>query len=532
MIRALITVRLRALLAGFTAQSRQRKKKSKGMAVLFAVLYLYVALVICGMMAMLFAQLAPVYHEAGLDWLYFALAGLMALAFSVFGSVFTTQNQLYDAKDNDLLLSMPVTPGAILFSRMVPLLLLDLVFGGLVMIPAAVMYAVLVDFSLWQLLAQLLGLLGVTFLAQGLSCLLGWGLHLLLSKMNKSIASLLYMLVFLGLYFTIYSRAQNILNAMAVQGAVIGDTVRSWMWPIYALGVGCAENGWYLLAFLAVCAAVFGVIYCLLSKTFLSAATTRRSARRRKLDLSAREGSAAGAIIFKEWRHFVGSPVYLTNLGLGVIMAAALAVAGVIFRSKLLELLEEYSAAGLDMTGYFPLIICALLSFLVSTMFISAPSVSLEGKNLWILKSMPIGSKQIIQAKLGFHCLLTTPVTTLSGLVLAITYGCGPADVLLCAMVPGLLTVLCGMLGMLFGLKWARLDWISEAYPVKQGMASGITMFAMMGVPLVLGVCYGLLAQVLSLTVFLLLSALALALASFGLYRCVMTWGVEKWDAL
>ena len=88
------------------------------------------------------------------------------------------------------------------------------------------------------------------------------------------------------------------------------------------------------------------------------------------------------------------------------------------------------------------------------------------------------------------------------------------------------------MLGMLFGLKWVRLDWISEAYPVKQGMASGITMFAMMGVPLVLGVCYGLLAQELSLTVFLLLSALALALASFGLYRCVMTWGVEKWDAL
>ena len=40
MMKALLAVRLRAMIAGLTAQGRQKKKKNKGTLVLFAVLYL------------------------------------------------------------------------------------------------------------------------------------------------------------------------------------------------------------------------------------------------------------------------------------------------------------------------------------------------------------------------------------------------------------------------------------------------------------------------------------------------------------
>ena len=191
MTRALLSVRFRAMLAAFTAQARQKKKKSKGMMVLFGVLYVYVAVVIAGVMCMMFGNLAGPYHQAGLDWLYFAMAGLMGLAFSVFGGVFMTQNQLYDAKDNDLLLSMPIPPRYILMSRMIPLLGLDLVFCGIVMVPAFVMYAIAAGFNGVNLLLQLVGMLGVCFLSQAICCLLGWGLHWLLCRVNKSLASMI-----------------------------------------------------------------------------------------------------------------------------------------------------------------------------------------------------------------------------------------------------------------------------------------------------------------------------------------------------
>ena len=534
MMKALLAVRLRAMLAGFTRQARQKNKKSKGMLILFAFLYAYLAVVIGGMMCLTFSALAEPYHMLGLDWLYFAMAGLMGLAFAVFGSVFTTQSQLYDARDNDLLLSMPIKPGMILLSRVIPLLILNTVFAGLVMIPAAVMYAVLVEFSFLNFLIQVIAVAAVSVLAQAVSCLLGWLLHLLLSKMNKSLASMLYMVVFLGLYFYVYSQAGSIMNSLALGGAAIASALQAWVWPVYALGQGCTGKYGYFLIFVLLCAGIFGLVYWLLSRTFLSAATSRRSVRRRKLDMAGQKvGDTSSAIVFKEWRHFLGSPVYLTNMGVGILMTAALMVAGVVFRGKLLGMLEEYAALGLDLTGYIPLIICGGLAFLVSMMFVSAPSVSLEGKNLWILKSLPVSTEEILHAKMKFHFLLTTPVAAVAGLVLSAVYGCGVADTLLCALVPGILTVLCNVLGMTCGLKWAKLDWLSEAYPCKQGAAVGITMLAMMGIPVVLGFGYFLLAGIgVTATAYLALCVLVLGAVSFGFYRLIMTWGVRKWESL
>lgn len=534
MMKALLTVRLRAMLSGMLKQSRQKNKQNKGMAILFAVLYLYLAAVLVGMMCLLFSTLAQPYHALGLDWLYFAMAGLMGLAFAVFGGVFTAQSQLYDAKDNDLLLSMPIKPGMILLSRMIPLLGLNTLLVTLVMMPAAAMYAIAVEFSLWNLLFQILGVAAVSLLAQAICCLLGWGLHWLLSRMNKSVASMLYMVVFLGVYFGVYSQAGNIMNSMAAEGAAIASALHAWAWPIYALGMGCCGNVTYFLIFTVISLVLFAAMYYLLSKNFLKAATSHRSGRRKALDMSSiRTSGAAGAIIFKEWRHFLGSPVYLTNMGIGVLLTATLTVAGVILRGKVLAMLAEFAQMGMDFDGYIPLIISGILSFLVSMMFVSAPSVSLEGNNLWILKSMPLSGQQILLAKLKFHFLLTTPVTVVAGTVLAVTYGCGFLDVLLCALVPGMLTVLCGVLGMSCGLKWAKLEWLSEAYPCKQGAAVGITMFAMMALPLTLGAGFFLLAGYgVTPTAFLGLCLLLLGCFSFGLYRLVMTWGVRKWESL
>ena len=54
----------------------------------------------------------------------------------IFGTVFTAKAQLFEAKDNELLLSLPVRPRDILASRMVSLLLWNLLFGVLVAVPA------------------------------------------------------------------------------------------------------------------------------------------------------------------------------------------------------------------------------------------------------------------------------------------------------------------------------------------------------------------------------------------------------------
>ena len=184
MTKALLRVRFRALFHSMLRQGRRGKRA--GMTVLFILLFAYVGVVFCGMFALMFSQLAPAYHTAGLDWLYFATAGLMALGLSVFGSVFATQSQIYDAKDNWLLLSMPIPPKTILLSRVLPLLALNGVFSLVVLGPAGVIYGTMVGFTPLGVAAFVLCCLGLILLSQSLCCLLGWLLHLLLGRINKS----------------------------------------------------------------------------------------------------------------------------------------------------------------------------------------------------------------------------------------------------------------------------------------------------------------------------------------------------------
>ena len=227
-----------------------------------------------------------------------------------------------------------------------------------------------------------------------IACLLGWLLHLLLSKMNKSVGSMVFMVAFLGIYFYIYSPANSILTSMAQNGQAIADALHSWAWPLYAAGRGCIGSVGLLAIFLAIGAAALGLVWLFLSATFLRTATARRSGRRKKLSLKeSAQRSPIGAIIRKELGKFFGTPVYLTNMGLGILMLVALTVAGIIFREDVSMLLM---LLGLDGSSRY-LIILAIFSYLGATLCISTPSVSLEGKNIWILKKILNPFQNIVQ---------------------------------------------------------------------------------------------------------------------------------------
>jgi len=532
MIKTLLAIRFRALLAGLTSQAAKRSgKKSTGILVLLAVAFAYIGVVGVGMMCMLFGTLAGPYHAMGLDWLYFSVAGLMALGLSVFGSVFTTQNQLYDAKDNALLLSMPIKPGAILLSRMLPLLGLNLLLSAMVLGPAAAMYAIFADFSVVGILLQLVSLVCICLLAQAIACALGFLLHRLLKRLNRSVASVVFLVLFLGVYFGLYSQASNILYTLSQSSWQIAQILQQWVWPLYAMGKGCLGNFLHAAAFIAISCAIFALVYWLLSATFLRTATASdRSHKKRSLQLGQHKASSpVRAIMDKELRKFLGSPVYLTNMGLGLILTLALPVLTAFLRQDLVATLSMLPLAG----DPLPILICCILSFTASTCCISTPSVSLEGKNLWILRSMPVSSKDILLGKLGFHLWMTVPVTVLAATVLAILLDCTAVQIVLCALIAGLTAVFSGVFGMWAGILWAKLDYINEAYPCKQSISVAVAIFGIMGLGMALGFGYlfFLSAHIPSST-YMAIWALLLAAGSWAMYQVITSWGVRKWESL
>ena len=80
----------------------------------------------------------------GLSWMALAVGAFSSAALCFILTVFSMQSQIFQAKDGDLLLSLPVTPLQIAASRLLSLLVLEYAYNALVMIPTVGVYCYLV----------------------------------------------------------------------------------------------------------------------------------------------------------------------------------------------------------------------------------------------------------------------------------------------------------------------------------------------------------------------------------------------------
>lgn len=475
MLKVLIKNRLQAMLGSLVGASRSKKKRGTGVMIGFALLMVYVLGVFAWMFGMFFSALAQPFHSAGLDWLYFAFAGLMALALMIVGSIFMTKSQLYEARDNELLLSLPVPPSAILASRMVVLLLFNAVFGLMVVAPAGVVWLTQVSASVGQILIFLLIFLAMPFLSLAVSSVFGWLLALISTRVrNKSLFSTLFSLLFLGVYFYFYSQAYTYIQYLAVHGQQVAEKLGA-VAPLVWLGRAVAEgNALLMLPVLLVELVPFVLVTLLLSATFIKVATANRGfAHVRYREKTLRTSSADTALLSRELKRFVSCPGYMMNAGIGLIFVAALGVFALI-KPDLFEMLGQQMAGG-DAT-LLPLLAAAAVCLMNSMVMISAPSISLEGSRLWIVQSIPVRPQQVLKAKLNTHFFVSLPFMVFTSAALAFVLKADALSAVLLIVLPLVYCLWCAIMGLVLNLYFPRFDWINEIQPIKQGISTMLAM--------------------------------------------------------
>ena len=220
MIRALLRKQLRELGAAFLRSSKTGKARSRasamGYALLFAVLVVVLMLCFAGMALPLASVLLP----AGLDWLYFASMGLTALLVSVLASAFTSYSGLFQSRDNELLLSLPIPPAVIFGVRVSTVYLACLIYLLMAWVPAVVCYGLLATHPLAGVLCSIPMALVLAGAACILAVLLGWAVALANDRArHKSLVTVVCSLVFFALYYAGFLRVQEMLDDLL---AVLG----------------------------------------------------------------------------------------------------------------------------------------------------------------------------------------------------------------------------------------------------------------------------------------------------------------------
>lgn len=530
MFKSLLKTRLAAFGAYYSGAVKRRGGKKKGGAgskLLYGLLMVYCFVVFVGMFFALFSTLAGAFGGTDFAWLYFVIYAMMSFALMFIGSVFMAKAQLFEAQDNELLLAMPVPPRYILGSRMVALAIYNAVFQLIVAIPALAAWCIGGHAAAMGVIAFLLLLPALNLFTLAVTCLFSWLLSLLTSRMrNKNLVTLLFSLVFLGAYFVVVGRMNEYVTKLAASGAQLADALGG-VSPLVWLGEAMASgNIPALLGSLAILLVPFALVYALLSRSFIGIVTMKRGAAKKKYQERALKTASAGAaLVRREAARLTSSAAYMMNAGLGVVFCAAAAAFLIFGRGKALEIVQ---VMGLG-TDVLAAIAALIIGYLQCTMVFSASSVSLEGKNLWIVRSAPVSSAEVLMAKRRLHLRIVVPAALLPAIASVSLLGANAALVALFAAAFALLTA---DVGLVENLRHPNLTWINEMQPVKQGAAVILTMLILMGILLVPTLLYIFLLS--GVDVRLVMGCCAVVF--LGLDRLLVHWirtsGVRRFEEL
>lgn len=476
MLKTLVKKQLMEIFRSYFYNAKTNKKRST--AGIIAYILLFAALMIGligGMFTGLSVSLCAPLTQAGMGWLYFALMSLLAIFLGAFGSVFNTYSGLYFAKDNDLLLSLPIPVRTLMASRLLTVYLMGLMYSAVVILPAVIVYWVTVSAAPMALLGGVLLTALISIFVLTLSCALGWVVAKVSRKLkHKSFITVIVSLAGLAIYYFFVFKAQTAIEQLVANAAVYGEKIKGAAHPLYVFGLTGTGDVTAMLLSAAVILALFALTWTLLSRSFLQITTASgASGKAVYREKAVKRRSIDGALFGKELARFTASPNYMLNSGLGILL---LPISGILLLWKggtVVSLLNEVFAS---QSGCAEVLLCTGVCAIASMNDMATPSVSLEGKSLWLAQSLPVKPRQVLRAKLKVQLALTALPALVPLACMALILPVTAALPLVFAEALAYIAF-SACLGLTLGVARANLTWTSELMPIKQSLAVTIALF-------------------------------------------------------
>ena len=519
MLKLLLKKQLTEIFRNYFYDPKKNRARSKAGIIGYILLFVIIMVgMLGGIFTVLSLTLCAPLSAAGMDWLYFALMGLLAILLGTFGSVFNTFSCLYLSRDNDLMLSLPIPVNVLMASRLLTVYLMGVMYSVVVILPAVIVYWIAASASAGAIFGCLLLMLLISIFILTLSCALGWVVAKISLKLkNKSFITVIVSLAFFGGYYFCCFKAQTLIQDLLANAAGYAAKIKGAAYPLYLFGRVGTGDGAAMLMVSAAVLALFAIVWVLISHSFLKIATSSGKIEKRVYkEKATKPKSIYGALLGKEFSRFLSSPVYMLNCGPGILL---LPIAGAVLLWKGGTIISVLNGVFGAREGCTPLILCALICVLASMNDMAAPSVSLEGKTFWLVQSLPVTPWQVLRAKLHLQLLLTGVPALVCFVCLLFIYPYSPLEILLTAFVLLAYVLFSALFGLLIGLMTANMTWTNEVTPIKQ--SAGVVFAMLSGIAYTILLCVG----------FMLLDGWKLGfigyMALFGgvtLALCVLLW--------
>jgi len=419
------------------------------------------------------------------------MSSIFALVFCAFkaGKIMFKENCY------DILTSMPIRKSAFVISRYIRLYVDGLIVTCLVMVPGIAVYVAMVNPGVVAVVLGLLSVLIVPIIPITLSVLLGLVITGISSRMkNKVLFETVFVVAIVvamfGLTAVVPTEETEGFDLQALEGIAksLLDKLYKFYPPTAWFGKTLGEGN--ILGLVIGTIVSVGILVLVLSITTINfekintGLYTNTAKHDYKLG-NLEKRSLMKSLVFREAKRYFSSGTYVTNTIIGPVMA-------VIFACSLLFVDMNDAFKGLPLTIDINAAIPVLFAGILVLNAPIATSVSMEGKEFWIIRTLPVLNRDILKCKLMFSIMLLAPFYIVGEVIMIIALRPSIMELIWMIALPVAIMICTLEVGLAVNLKFPKLKWDSEVEVVKQsastmiGGLDGFLIALVAAIPLVL----------------------------------------------
>lgn len=449
--------------------SRKNKKKTSSNVIFAILLFAFVA----AAMGFAYYGFGEQFVAAGSPSMVIVIGLVFSSFLILLMNINTMQGQYYQSHDYEMLSSMPIKTFSIVTAKYLNSYLVSLIYSLTIALPAFVIYFVFNPITVVSIVYSIIALLLIPTYMQLIASILSYLLNLITCKLkNKNLINNIMTVI-----VTVFTIGFVVLSNNGLIGQLFSSGIPLWLkiiLPHVYFLYNAIVSGSFLqfLIFIALTLAFALISVLLVSTQFKRINSSKISSSKNKAKvIKFKQHAPILSLMRKEARTFFSSAIYFINCLIGPFLSIALAITlGLTFKDQIAN-----NILPAEMANAIFLCSCALT---ICMMPASASSISMEGRNFFVIKSLPIKYHQFIGSKLLFSFILNIPFILISIIIFSAITGSSISAIIIMFLISIVLTLLSSCIGLLSNLKWPKLVWDNETVAIKQGFSVFVTLMS------------------------------------------------------
>ncbi len=515
------------------------KKHGKGNVILPIIIALY----LMGYIGFISFGLFSEFSKTNTAYVLLSVFAFGITLLTFIEGIYKTGSLLFGCKDDDLLLSLPIKRSTVLFIRILKFYIFELLYNSIFLLPIIIVYGFFHTGSIiTYIITSIFMILLLPVIPIAISSIIGAITTSISSKFKyKNIVEIIFSFAILVLVFAVSMNGTKVMEYLVENASKFNDLIVKYYYPAGVFGkLANNFNIIDLLIFIGINIVIFVLTIFMISKVYFRINTNAKVSKTKvskNKDYVIKTRSVKSSLIRKELNTFFNIPVFIINSGFGLVLFLIIVIVMILKIDVFASVLNRNNLDGgltVDLVvkniSLITLLVLVFTSFMTS---ITNSVISLEGRNINILKSLTVKVKDILMSKIYACMIITTPVLLVGILALYIRFRFSIIELLLLIVLAIVMPLISHFIGILVNLRYPKLDAENSAEVVKQSTSSLVSVLIGMG----------LMFFNVFLVVFVLIMGVNAKLVLIGfiivflmvdlvLYLILNKWGTKKFNSL